>query len=284
MDYFTMKDLTYATFLEGMRSRLEVFENRLLLELKKYNNHRIYEPLLFALSNGKRIRPLLLLLSFESVGGKSADPIPLAGAIELLHTESLIHDDVIDSSKIRRGKPSFSMRYGPEIAMLSSDFLLASVLEIISKYKKTTILTKELSKVSIRMCEGELEEMEIKPNEISWEAYIRIIENKTASLFEASTKLGAMLGKGTEEEVKALSKYGMLFGVAYQLIDDIADGKAERNHPLSFLTKQSDRMRKLTLNYIENAEKQLESLRKSEAKRYLLKMPRLLFEKRTVQS
>jgi len=282
-----MKELTDTMLMEDMRSRLEFFEKELLAELDKYRGYQLYKPLMYAVSGGKRIRPLLLLLSFECVGGKGDKPLPIAVAIELIHTQSLIHDDVIDHSKLRRKKPSFYMRYGNDTALLSSDFVLAMVLDIISKCEKNRIIAEELAKASLKMCEGELEEVKHQSNGIDRETYIRILENKTASLFEVSAKLGAILGEGDEEEVQALSEYGRLLGIAYQLIDDIVDGKIVAKNPELGASNDLDSginwMRKTALNYIETAKRRLEVLKESEAKHYLLKMPNLLIKNLTAK-
>ena len=139
-----------------------------------------------------------------------------ASAIELLHTESVIHDDIIDEQNNRRGKPSFHVKYGYNSSILTADFVLGIILNLGSKINNSRV-SGELSNVALKMSEGEMIEIKLsKQSEIDVDDYIKVLEYKTASLFEASAKIGAILGDGCEDEIHALASFGNLLGIAYK--------------------------------------------------------------------
>jgi octaprenyl-diphosphate synthase len=192
-------------------------------ELQNYLGSDFYEPLKYALEGGKRIRPIILLLSNKAAGGCEADALKEAVAIELLHTESIIHDDIIDDETIRRGKPVFYVVYGFNTSLLTADFVFGIILSIASKSKKN--VAEDLASAALQMCEGEILEMKVEADdsEVPLEKYLLIVSKKTASLFEAAAKIGAKLASADEKVVEALSKYGFNIGIAYQIQDDILD-------------------------------------------------------------
>jgi|YelNatPaOPRAMG01_1025707.scaffolds.fasta_scaffold03233_18 octaprenyl-diphosphate synthase len=192
-------------------------------ELQNYLSSDFYEPLKYALEGGKRIRPIILLLSNKAAGGYEADALKEAVAIELLHTESIIHDDIIDDETIRRGKPVFYVVYGFNTSLLTADFVFGIILSIASKSKKN--VAEDLASAALQMCEGEILEMKVEADdsEVPLEKYLLIVSKKTASLFEAAAKIGAKLASADEKVVEALSKYGFNIGIAYQIQDDILD-------------------------------------------------------------
>ncbi|NIQ06856.1 MAG: polyprenyl synthetase family protein, partial [Candidatus Korarchaeota archaeon] len=164
------------------------------------------------------------------------NPFPAAVAVELAHMESLIHDDIIDRDHLRRGQLAFHDSYGYEMALLSADFLLSMILEITSRSADPRI-AETLAQETCRMCEGELEEIRVckSGHEIGMDEYIGIISKKTASLFEASAKIGAIIGGAQEHEIEALSSYGKHLGIAYQIRDDITDLKKKPFNILNLL-------------------------------------------------
>lgn len=198
-------------------------------ELALYSWSEFHAPLRYASDGGKRIRPLVLILSAESLGGEKvgSDAYLAASAIELLHTESIIHDDIIDEEKLRRGKPSFHVKYGYNSSILTADFVLGIILNIGSKLSDSRIIS-ELAIAATRMSEGEMTEIKLtKSADLTEEDYIKVLDFKTASLFEASAKIGAMLGHGSTEEIRAMSSFGNLLGIAYQIHDDLMDWNNE---------------------------------------------------------
>jgi octaprenyl-diphosphate synthase len=213
---------------------LSKIDESLMSELGRYSWSEFYGPLIYACEGGKRIRPLILLLAAECIkvsnrnNSRLTDDIFLAAsAIELLHTESVIHDDIIDQENLRRGKPSFHIKYGYNSSILTADFVLGIILNIGSKINNPTV-SGELSKAAIKMSEGEMMEIQMGKNpDISIRDYIQVLENKTASLFEASSKIGAILGGGTEDEIHSMAAFGHLLGIAYQIHDDLVDWNNE---------------------------------------------------------
>ena len=205
----------------------------LIRELDLYSWSEFYSPLRYACEGGKRIRPLLLVLSVEAIQATNRDSCHvtddafMAGsAIELLHTESVIHDDIIDEERLRRGKPSFHIKYGYNSSILTADFVLGIILNIGSKMNNSRV-TSELSSAA-KMSEGEMMEIRLaKHKDVTEDEYIKVIEHKTASLFEASTKIGAILGDGNEDQIHALGTFGNLLGIAYQIHDDLLDWNNE---------------------------------------------------------
>ena len=183
------------------------------------------------------------------------DTFMVASAIELLHTESVIHDDIIDEENLRRGKPSFHVKYGYNNSILTADFVLGIILNIGSKLNNQRV-SGEISNAAIKMSEGEMMEIKLaKDLNVTEDDYIKVLEHKTASLFETSAKVGAILGEGEEDEIHAMATFGNLLGIAYQIHDDLIDWNDE-DRLFNVLVKKNDqskefvdRMEKLYLSY-----------------------------------
>jgi octaprenyl-diphosphate synthase len=262
---------------EQFADHLAKIDDALKRELDLYSWSEFHAPLRYACEGGKRIRPLILLLCVECVQSRKpdADAYLAASAIELLHTESIIHDDIIDEENLRRGKPSFHVKYGYNSSILTADFVLGIILNIGSKLKDLRILN-ELSNAASRMSEGEMMEIRLgKEPDISEDDYIKVLEYKTASLFEASARIGAIIGGGIEDQVHAMSSFGNLLGIAYQIHDDLIDYDNE-NRLFNMLVKKNkskefvDRMDKLYQLYAAKAKNDLRKISaESEAKRHL---------------
>jgi octaprenyl-diphosphate synthase len=177
-------------------------------------------------SGGKRIRPLLMMLSARACGYQGLDHIPLASVTELIHTATLLHDDVIDEGAIRRGKISTNKRWSNSISVLIGDYILAQAMTRLAQTNNMWFL-QDLSKVVTKMAEGELLQLlQTQKPSFSKDLYFSIIEKKTASLFSWCCRTGAMFGEEPERReklFKALSDYGYFFGLAFQITDDILD-------------------------------------------------------------
>src|SRR5258706_3182842 len=173
-------------------------------------------------AGGKRVRPRLTLLAYEVVGGTDLNSVlPVAAAVELVHTATLVHDDINDHGSLRRGRPTVNATWGRTFALLTGDYLFSKVYELMAPYKDLNIVFAE---ATVALVEGEtLQAAAAKSGQLDRETYTRIIAKKTASLFAAATKLGAMLGGGTKEQINALEQYGFNLGLAFQIIDDILD-------------------------------------------------------------
>ena len=261
---------------------LSRIEDALDRELDLYSWSEFYSPLRYACEGGKRIRPLLLVLSAEATQATNTDcyhvnddAFMVGSAIELLHTESVIHDDIIDKERVRRGKPSFHIKYGYNSSILTADFVLGIILNIGSKMNNPRV-TSELSNAATKMSEGEMMEIRLaKHNNITEDEYIKVIEHKTASLFEASTKIGAILGEGNEDQIHALGTFGNLLGIAYQIHDDLLDWDNE-DRLFNLLVKRNiqsiefvSNMDKLYRSYCDRALNELRKVGESMSKRHL---------------
>lgn len=220
---FKDKGTSLNPVLEWMRDELERVDKEIRKNLK--SNVPIISTIVEHLlqSGGKRLRPLLLILSAKLCGYEGNEHIPMASLIEFIHTATLLHDDVVDHAELRRGMESANSKWGNEACVLVGDFLFTRSFSLMVENGDPKIL-KTISNATTLMAEGELEEL-IKTNDLSLteEEYLSIITRKTAVLFSAATRIGAILGKVSEEKEKALSDFGMDFGIAFQLTDDALD-------------------------------------------------------------
>src|SRR5258707_6262875 len=173
-------------------------------------------------AGGKRVRPRLTLLAYEALGGSDLDRVvPVAAAIELVHTATLVHDDINDHGSLRRGRPTVNARWGRTFALLTGDYLFTKVYELMAPYQDLNIIFAE---ATVALVEGgTLQAAAAKSGQLDRETYARIIAKKTASLFAAAVKLGAMLAGGSKEQIAALEQYGFNLGLAFQIVDDILD-------------------------------------------------------------
>jgi octaprenyl-diphosphate synthase len=172
---------------------------------------------------GKRLRPALVLLTSRLFSPGSEESVFLASLVELLHTASLIHDDIVDNAGVRRGKESVHTKWGPNITVLLGDYLyIKSIgLSLQSRHERVIRL---LADISARMIEGELDEYAKAGDlKITEAQYLDIVENKTAVLFGACCRIGAILGLASPEEEEAVAAYGLNLGKTFQIVDDLLD-------------------------------------------------------------
>ena len=178
------------------------------------------------LSGGKRLRPLLTSCSFrlfEKNTNENINHIGLAAAVEFIHAATLLHDDVIDESKKRRGNLSVNEVWGNKTSLLVGDFLFSRAFQLMAKYGNTAVL-KLLSDTSVIISEGEMLELSNdKDPTINEDVYYDVINGKTASLFSAACQVGGMSAQGSYKEVEYLKSFGANFGMSFQLIDDAID-------------------------------------------------------------
>ncbi len=190
-------------------------EIRKALSGKPENLYNASRHITFA--GGKRIRPLLCILSCKSVNGNPKNAIKTAAAIELIHTFTLIHDDIMDQDEFRRGVPSVHKVYGGHTAILAGDLLFSKAFEI-----SDPSATKILASAAAEICEGQELDMSFEKRAFVKETgYLEMIRKKTAVLLEAATRSGAVIGQGTNSQIRALSDYGLDIGMAFQIHDDI---------------------------------------------------------------
>ncbi len=174
-------------------------------------------------SGGKRLRPLLVLLSSRALGYGDDDHLKLAAVIEFLHTATLLHDDVVDTSDLRRGRSTANARWGNAPSVLVGDFLYARAFEMLVELKSLAIM-EVLSHATAVIAEGEVMQlMNVKNPDLTEDQYMKVIHKKTAMLFEAASHTGALLAGAEEPGEKALRDYGKHLGLAFQLVDDVLD-------------------------------------------------------------
>lgn len=260
---------------EAFGNYLLKIEEALRRELNLYSWSEFYAPLKYACEGGKRIRPLILVLSAESVGKCDDDAYLAASAIELLHTESIIHDDIVDQEKERRGRASFHVKYGYNMSILTADFVLGIILNIGSKLKDPRV-SNELANAALKMSEGEMLEVRLETEQrIQLDDYINVLTHKTAAIFEASTKIGAIIGGGNDEQINALTNFGRFIGIAYQIHDDLADWNNEARLFNTLLKNNGrskefiDKMGSMLLDYTNKAKKELHTINDGKIKPHL---------------
>lgn len=174
-------------------------------------------------AGGKRLRPMLLLLSAGALGHRGADAHQLAAVVEFIHTATLLHDDVVDGSELRRGKATANLVFGNPATVLVGDFLFTRAFELMIEDGSLKVL-KILSAASSVISEGEVDQLTAaRQIETSEERYLNIIGAKTAALFAAATRVSAVIAEKSEAEERALEDYGRNLGIAFQLVDDAMD-------------------------------------------------------------
>ena len=177
-------------------------------------------------NGGKRLRPMLLLLSAKALGNVSQNHLILAAVVEFIHTATLLHDDVVDESDLRRGKESANAVWGNAASVLVGDYLYSSAFEMMVRTDNMRVMGL-LSKTTTAIAEGEvLQLLNCNNPETTEEKYLEVIARKTAILFSAATQLAAIISGSSIEIEIALANYGQHLGIAFQLIDDALDYKA----------------------------------------------------------
>lgn len=208
-------------FTQGIKEKLNKLE-------KEINNIFASDPKTVSfigrqnyLTGGKRIRPILLLLSSQLCGYGGEKDIPYAIVVEIIHNATLIHDDIIDNSNVRRGKPSVNSQLGNSLSVLVGDYLYIKAIDMALKDENLEIV-RILSTTTRKMIVGELmQNTQLADTSLSEEDYLDIIKAKTAYLFSACSLIGAILSNSSTEIKKALFQFGLHLGTAFQLIDDM---------------------------------------------------------------
>lgn len=174
-------------------------------------------------SGGKRLRPMIVLLAAQALGYSGDKHIALAAIIEFIHTATLLHDDVVDGSDLRRSRDTANAVWGNAASVLVGDFLYSRAFEMMVSVNKMRVMDI-LSHATNRIAEGEvLQLLNCHDPDTDEQRYLEVILRKTATLFEAGAQLGAVLCDASEDEEQALAKYGLHLGIAFQIIDDALD-------------------------------------------------------------
>ena len=269
------KNIEINPLLEKYSEYIKKINGVLDSELELYAESEFKEPLKYALDGGKRIRPIILLLASECVGQIDDNTLAAACAIEFLHTESVIHDDIIDNETLRRRKDPFYIKYGYNTSVLTGDFVLGLILNIASRINNPRV-TKNLATTAMMMSEGEVIESRLETSEdITFDDYLKVIEYKTATAFETASRLGAIISGGTDVEIESLADYGKNIGIAYQIRDDLHDWKNE-DKLFNLLIKNSsdprdvfNDMEELLKKYTDRAVFSIRKIKDSQAKNNL---------------
>ena len=200
--------------------------------LSKLEPESLYESSEYLIkAGGKKFRPALTLLSCQAVGGKPEKALKAAAAIELTHTFSLIHDDIMDNDDTRRGKPAVHKVWGEPLAILAGDSLFAKSFELLSQsaedniaYERVVDALQILTNSCINICEGQALDMAFEDTfNVTKDEYMNMIYKKTGDLITASTTIGAIMGGASSNEIQALRTYGKQIGLAFQIQDDYID-------------------------------------------------------------
>jgi octaprenyl-diphosphate synthase len=175
---------------------------------------------------GKRLRPLMVLLSAKALGYQGQQHIDVATIIEFIHTATLLHDDVVDASNLRRGAKTANFIWGNEASILVGDYMYSLAFKMMANLQKMRVM-EILADATHQIAAGEVIQLMNRNNpDLSEAHYLEVIKLKTAKLFEAATQLSSIIAESSQQQEIAITNYGLHFGVAYQLIDDILDYSA----------------------------------------------------------
>ena len=223
-----MKTNSYIKIYETERKKINKILSLALINRKPVS---LYEPGSYILnSGGKRLRPLLVLLSAKAVGGKFNDAYNSAAAVEMLHNFTLVHDDIMDNADKRRGRQTLHKKYDHNTAILTGDSLLSIAYEYLLKdcNGNAKEVISSFTHGLIEVCEGQSmdTDFELRKN-VSLSEYLIMITKKTAAMAEMCCKIGALLGGGSKKQVLALGNFGLNLGIAFQIQDDLLDISAD---------------------------------------------------------
>jgi geranylgeranyl diphosphate synthase type II len=211
------------SFEQLQKKAIEIVEN----EKYDFNPITLYEPIDYSLhQGGKRIRPMLTLVVADMFDCEIEKAYNAAIAIEVLHNFTLLHDDIMDASPLRRGKPTVYQKYGTNKAILSGDAMFALAYQYILNCDKEFIpsLTKTMTAVLINICQGQAYDMDFENrHDVTKKEYIGMISLKTGVLLAGALKMGAIISKAEAEDMNLLSEFGLNIGIAFQLQDDVLD-------------------------------------------------------------
>ncbi|MEK6944076.1 MAG: polyprenyl synthetase family protein [Thermoproteota archaeon] len=202
--------------------------NRYLVSKLKGTPHELYSAASHLIvSGGKRLRPYMVMKSCEMLGGKTKNAINAASAIEMVHNFTLVHDDIMDNDEMRHGVTTVHKKFGMPIAILAGDVLFSKAYQVVSSTSlpsnSVIELVSRLAKSCVDVCEGQLLDISMANSEKipSQSQYIKMIEKKTAALFEVSCAMGAICANAKRKDVSNLSSFGKNLGIAFQITDDL---------------------------------------------------------------
>lgn len=240
-------------------SKFESYIEKYLDELKKNQvDDNLFESIKYSLtSKGKRIRPIIMMAFYELCGGKSPEILKFALAIEMIHTYSLIHDDLpaMDNDTMRRGKPCNHVKFGEDIALLAGDALLTNAFELISSVNESEIESSKIVKAigilsqragAFGMVSGQAMDLQQDISKIPKDDILKIYNLKTANLISASAEMGAVAADTNDAYLSAAKNYGKNVGLCFQIIDDILDKESENIQKFGGIKEAKDYALKLS--------------------------------------
>ncbi|MBQ8366499.1 MAG: polyprenyl synthetase family protein [Alistipes sp.] len=206
---------------------LELFEAALSQMQTPEEPELLYAPIIYSMSGGgKRLRPVLLLLSAEAFGGNIDEAMPAAMAVEVFHNFTLLHDDIMDNADMRRGKPSVFAKWGGNVALLSGDAMLITAYKHLARIESGCLprVMSLFNDMALEVCEGQQYDMDFETKtHVSVVDYIQMIERKTSALLSGSAMIGATLAGAADDDVKKIYRFATELGLAFQLQDDMLD-------------------------------------------------------------
>jgi len=206
---------------------LELFEQSLRQLRTPEEPELLYAPIIYSMSGGgKRLRPVLLLLSTEAFGGSVDEAMTAAMAVEVFHNFTLLHDDIMDNADMRRGKPSVFAKWGENVAILSGDAMLITAYKLLAELNPTKLqrVMRLFNDMALEVCEGQQYDMDFESQKkVTVVEYIQMIERKTSALLSGSAMIGATIAGASDADIKLLYRFATELGLAFQLQDDLLD-------------------------------------------------------------
>lgn len=206
---------------------LELFEAVLNQMQTPEEPELLYAPIIYSMSGGgKRLRPVLLLITTEAFGGNIEEAMPAAMAVEVFHNFTLLHDDIMDNAAVRRGKPSVFAKWGGNVALLSGDAMLITAYKHLAQIESERLprVMQLFNDMALEVCEGQQYDMDFETKDkVSVIDYIQMIERKTSALLSGSAMIGATLAGASDEDIKKIYRFATELGLAFQLQDDMLD-------------------------------------------------------------
>lgn len=206
---------------------LELFEQSLRQLRTPEEPELLYAPIIYSMSGGgKRLRPVLLLLSTEAFGGSVDEAMTAAMAVEVFHNFTLLHDDIMDNADMRRGKPSVFAKWGENVAILSGDAMLITAYKLLAELNPSKLqrVMRIFNDMALEVCEGQQYDMDFESqNKVTVVEYIQMIERKTSALLSGSAMIGATIAGASDADIKLLYRFATELGLAFQLQDDLLD-------------------------------------------------------------
>ena len=206
---------------------LQLFESALAQMQTPEEPELLYAPIIYSMSGGgKRLRPVLLLLTAEAFGGNVEEAMPAALAVEIFHNFTLLHDDIMDNADVRRGKPSVFAKWGGNVALLSGDAMLITAYKHLARVAPDVLprVMNIFGDMALEVCEGQQYDMDFESMDgVSVEEYMQMIERKTSALLSGSATIGATMAGASEDDIRKIYRFATELGLAFQLQDDVLD-------------------------------------------------------------